>query len=97
MKTAGTIFISMATGKIGVYVQNGRMKIAEAISYENDSGIFIRRACCEIHQPCFHIRGQMKITEAIFIKITGGGKRISGLPGHSLSWYYSPGRLSQSA
>ena len=42
---------------------------------ENAFGIFMHRACCEIHQPCFHIRGQMKITEAIFIKKLPGEER----------------------
>ena len=27
-----------------------------AVSYENASGIFMRRACCEMHHYCFHIK-----------------------------------------
>ena len=34
-------------------------------SYENASGIFMRRACCEMHHYCFHIKrgGQTGFTE----------------------------------
>ncbi len=31
-----------------------KMKIADAIFYQNISIIFIRQACCRMHQYCFH-------------------------------------------
>ena len=33
------------------------MKTASAVSYENASGIFMRRPWCEMHQCCFHKGG----------------------------------------
>ena len=37
------------------YIMLDRMAVIGG-SYENASGMFMRRACCEMHHSCFHAR-----------------------------------------